>query len=47
VVRVQERRVVEVIHWDRPELFAAFGLPMSFPPPHRSNEDDVTAKEGR
>ncbi len=47
VVRVQERRVVEVIHWDRPELFAAFGLPMSFAPPHRSNEDDVTAKEGR
>jgi RNA polymerase sigma-70 factor (ECF subfamily) len=47
VVRVQERRVVEVIHWDRPELFAAFGLPMSFPPSHRFIEDDVTAKEGR
>jgi RNA polymerase sigma-70 factor, ECF subfamily len=37
VLRVEERRIVEVIHWDRPELFDAFGLPMSFPPPRRSN----------
>jgi hypothetical protein len=46
-VRVEERRVVEVIHWDRPELFASFGLPMSFPSPRRSNKDEITAKEGR
>jgi RNA polymerase sigma-70 factor, ECF subfamily len=45
VVRVEERRVVEVVHWDRPELFEAFGLPMSFPPSRRSNEDEVKAKE--
>jgi RNA polymerase sigma-70 factor, ECF subfamily len=47
VLRVEEGRVVEVIHWDRPELFEAFGLPMSFPPSHRSNEDEVNAKEVR
>jgi RNA polymerase sigma-70 factor (ECF subfamily) len=47
VLRVEEGRVVEVIHWDRPELFEAFGLPMSFPPSHRSNEDEVNAKEDR
>src|SRR5581483_5140363 len=41
VVRVEEGRVAEVVHWDRPNLFAAFGLPMSFPPSHRSNEDEV------
>ena len=45
VPRVEEGRVVEVVHWDRPELFDAFGLPMSFPPSHRSNEDEVNAKE--
>jgi RNA polymerase sigma-70 factor (ECF subfamily) len=45
VLRVEEGRVVEVVHWDRPELFEAFGLPMSFPPSRRSNEDDVNAKE--
>jgi RNA polymerase sigma-70 factor, ECF subfamily len=45
VVRVEQRRVVEVVHWDRPELFEAFGLPMSFPPSRRSNEDEVKAKE--
>jgi RNA polymerase sigma-70 factor (ECF subfamily) len=47
VLRVEEGRVVEVVHWDRPELFEAFGLPMSFAPPRRSNEDDVNAKEVR
>jgi RNA polymerase sigma-70 factor (ECF subfamily) len=45
VLRVEEGRVVEVVHWDRPELFEAFGLPMSFPPPRRSNEEEVNAKE--
>ena len=46
---VQEGRVVEVVDWSRPELFEAFGLPMSFPPSHRSNryEDEVNAKEVR
>jgi RNA polymerase sigma-70 factor (ECF subfamily) len=47
VVRVEDGSVVEVIHWDRPELFEAFGLPMSFPPSRRSNEDEVNAKEVR
>jgi RNA polymerase sigma-70 factor, ECF subfamily len=47
VIRVEQGRVVEVVHWDRPELFEAFGLPMSFPPSGRSNEDEVNAKEIR
>jgi RNA polymerase sigma-70 factor, ECF subfamily len=47
VLRLEEGRVAEVVHWDRPELFEAFGLPMSFPPSHRSNEDEVNAKEVR
>jgi RNA polymerase sigma-70 factor (ECF subfamily) len=47
VVRVEEGRVVEVVHWDRPELFEAFGLSMSFPPSRRSNEEEVNAKEIR
>jgi RNA polymerase sigma-70 factor, ECF subfamily len=47
VLRLEERHVVEVVHWDRPELFEAFGLPMSFPPSRRSNEDEVNAKEVR
>ncbi len=47
VLRLEEGRVVEVVHWDRPELFEAFGLPMSFPLSRRSNEDDVNAKEVR
>jgi RNA polymerase sigma-70 factor, ECF subfamily len=47
VLRVEEGRVVEVVHWDRPELFEAFGLPMSFPPSRRSNEQEVYAKEVR
>ena len=47
VLRVEEGRVVEVVHWDRPELFEAFGLPMSFPPSRRSNEQEVYAREVR
>jgi RNA polymerase sigma-70 factor, ECF subfamily len=47
VLRVERGRVVEVVHWDRPELFDAFGLPMSFPPSRRSNEEKVNAKEVR
>jgi RNA polymerase sigma-70 factor (ECF subfamily) len=47
VLRVEGRRVVEVIHLDRPELFEAFALPMSFPPSRRFNEDEVNAKEVR
>jgi RNA polymerase sigma-70 factor, ECF subfamily len=45
VLRVEAGRVVEVVHWDRPELFEPFGLPISFPPSRRSNEDTVDAKE--
>jgi RNA polymerase sigma-70 factor (ECF subfamily) len=44
-LRVEEGSVVEVVHWDRPELFEAFGLPMSFPPSRRSNKDKVNVKE--
>jgi RNA polymerase sigma-70 factor (ECF subfamily) len=47
VLRVEEGRVLEVVHWDRPEMFEAFGLPMSFPPSRRSNEDEINAKEVR
>jgi RNA polymerase sigma-70 factor, ECF subfamily len=47
VLRVHAGRVVEVIHWDRPELFEAFGLAMSFPSSLRYNKDDVNAKEAR
>ena len=47
VPRVEDGRVVEVIHWDRPELFEVFGLPMSLPPSGRFNEDDVNSKEVR
>ena len=47
LLRVEEGRVVEVVHWDRPELFGPFGLPMSFPPSRRSNEDEIKAKEVR
>jgi hypothetical protein len=47
VLRVEGGRVVEVIDWSRAELFEAFGLPMSFPPSDRSNEDEVNAKEVR
>jgi RNA polymerase sigma-70 factor, ECF subfamily len=47
VLRVEEGRVVEVVDWSRPELFEAFGLPMSFSPSHRYNQDEVNAKEVR
>jgi RNA polymerase sigma-70 factor (ECF subfamily) len=47
VLRVHAGRVVEVVHWDRPELFEPFGLPMSFPSSLRLNKDDVNAKEAR
>jgi hypothetical protein len=47
VRRVEEGRAVEVVHWDRPELFEAFGLPMSSPPSRRSSEHEVNAKEVR
>lgn len=45
VLRVRAGRIVEVIHWDRPELFKPFGLPMSFPSSPRFNKDGVNAKE--
>jgi RNA polymerase sigma-70 factor, ECF subfamily len=45
VLRVEEGVVVDVIDFSRPELFEAFGLPMSFPPSSRSNENEVNAKE--
>jgi hypothetical protein len=35
------------VDWTRPKLFEAFGLPMGLPPSHRSNQDEVTAKEVR
>jgi RNA polymerase sigma-70 factor (ECF subfamily) len=47
VVRMEQGRVIEVTHWDRPELFEAFGLPISFRPSRRSNEQDVNLKEAR
>ncbi|MFL6634953.1 MAG: hypothetical protein ACJ8HJ_21825 [Massilia sp.] len=47
VLRVQEGRVVEAVDWGRPDLFEPFGLPMSFPPSHRSNEDEFNTKEVR
>jgi hypothetical protein len=47
VLRVEKGRVVEVVHWDRPELFETFGLPMSFPSSRRSNEAKVNTKEVR
>ena len=46
-LRVEDGRVVEVVDWSTPKLFGAFGLPMSFPPSHRSNKDGVHAKEVR
>jgi hypothetical protein len=45
VLRVEEGRVVEVVHWDRPELSEAFGLPMRFRPLRGCNEYEVNAKE--
>jgi RNA polymerase sigma-70 factor, ECF subfamily len=37
VLRVEQGQVFEAVDWSRPELFGAFGLPMSFPPSHGSN----------
>jgi RNA polymerase sigma-70 factor (ECF subfamily) len=47
VLRVEHGRVIDVVHWDRPELFKAFGLPMSLPPSRSSNEHEVNTKEVR
>jgi RNA polymerase sigma-70 factor (ECF subfamily) len=47
VLRVEGGRVAEVIDWSRPELFEAFGLPMSLRPSDRFNGDKVNAKEVR
>lgn len=47
VLRVEQDRVIEVVYWDRPELFEAFGLPISFRPLQRANQDEVNAKEVR
>ncbi len=47
VLRVEQGRVIEVVHWDRPGLFEAFGLPMSFPPSRGFNQDELNAKEVR
>jgi RNA polymerase sigma-70 factor (ECF subfamily) len=47
VLRVEQGCVIEVVHWDRPQLFEAFGLPISFRHPPRLNEDGVNAKEVR
>jgi len=47
VLRVEEGRVVEDVDRSRPDPFEAFGLPMSFPPWHRSNEDEFNTKEVR
>jgi len=30
VLHLEQGRVAEAVHWDRPELFEAFGLPISF-----------------
>src|SRR5262249_20799543 len=47
VVRVEQERVIEVVHWDRPELFEAFGLPISFRSSQRFNKHEVNMKEAR
>jgi hypothetical protein len=47
VLRIEHGRVVEVIDLGRPEPFEVFGLPMSFAPSRRSNEDEVNPKEVR
>jgi predicted dithiol-disulfide oxidoreductase (DUF899 family) len=47
VLHVDGGRVVEVIDWSRPELFEAFGLPMSFPASDRSNEGRGQRQGGR
>jgi RNA polymerase sigma-70 factor (ECF subfamily) len=45
VLQMEDGRVTDVIHWDRPELFEAFGLPMTFPLPRGSNKNEVNMKE--
>jgi RNA polymerase sigma-70 factor, ECF subfamily len=47
VLRIEHVRAVEVIDLGRPEPFEVFGLPMSFAPPRRYNEDEVNPKEVR
>jgi hypothetical protein len=46
-LRVEDGRVVEVVHGDRPELSEGLGLPMRFRPLRGSNEYEVNAKEVR
>jgi len=46
VPRVEQGRIVEVVDWSRPDLFERFGLPMSFPPSHRSKQEETTEREG-
>jgi hypothetical protein len=47
VLRVEEGQVVEVVDWSRPDLSKAFGLPMSFPPSNRYNQDEISAEARR
>ena len=47
VLRVVEGKVVEVVDWGLPELFEAFGLPMSFSSSPGPNQYEVNAKEVR
>ncbi len=47
LLRVRDGRVVEVVDWSRPDLFEAFGLPMSFPPSNSYNQNEVNAEEVR
>ena len=44
-LHIAQGRIAEVIHWDRPELFEVFGLPMSFPSSRRSNKEEVNPTE--
>jgi hypothetical protein len=47
VLGVEQGRVIEVVHWDRPKLLEAFGLAMSFPSSRGFNQDELNAKEVR
>jgi RNA polymerase sigma-70 factor (ECF subfamily) len=47
VLRVEAGQVVEIVDWSRPDLFEAFGLPMSFPSSDRYNQHEVNPKEVR
>jgi hypothetical protein len=42
---VEAGQVVEVVDWSRPDLFEAFGLPMSFPASDCYNQHEVNPKE--